>query len=465
MKKLISLSTITWLLLQCRSTTGDSWMPRELGRFRVAHAGFVEVFDKADGGKDLYITTFNAALPFFHDPVFFLSNPGEQLDSVSSWGSSLQTLGTKASAYWPNFPVQVRLHCTRHFRAMIDRSVALTGYSLSVTAATLQVPESVLGYEAVVQTSGFLVPGKSEGKIELYDTSAGQQGQRGPINIASEGGDGHNWSYHWVVWRDVDNDGLLDALTARFRVPAFGGDPISQLVWYKNPGTATPAPGQDWPWQHFILVDSTHPNTLHTGGPDVYFEEQVFSVDGVEYSALLTGELWTERIVIYYVENTPGAWAQPRNIKSIVVDEAPGQPFEAHWADLNNDGVLEILASCYDTRKGNETGNLWVYQQQGETWTRSALATGFTANSYLFGNSMTPGKSRLFWPSEEYKATPTEFGPVPKPWLALSGDDDGVHYILFPKSEDPANMEYDMQVNVNTHYLTARGIYTVLFYR
>merc|ERR1712110_1035501 len=107
------------------------------------------------------------------------------------------------------------------------------------------------------------------------------------------------------------------------------------------------------------------------------------------------------------------------NIKSVVVDDAPGQPFEAHFADLNNDGVLEILASCYDTRKGNEAGNLWVYQQEGETWTRSALATGFTANSYLFGNSMTPGKSRLFWPSEEYKATPTEFGPSPKPWIQL----------------------------------------------
>ena len=140
MKKLISLSTITWLLLQSGSTTGDNWMPRELGRFRVAHAGFVEVFDKADGGKDLYITTFNAALPFFHDPVFFLSNPGEQLDSVSSWGSSLQTLGTRASAYWPNFPVQVRLHCTKPLQGndrplcCFDRPFPLSDRRLSAGA-------------------------------------------------------------------------------------------------------------------------------------------------------------------------------------------------------------------------------------------------------------------------------------------------------------------------------------------
>jgi hypothetical protein len=30
------------------------------------------------------------------------------------------------------------------------------------------------------------------------------------------------------------------------------------------------------------------------------------------------------------------------------------------------------------------------------------------------------------------------FGPA--------GDDDGVHYILYPTSEDPASWEYDMKV-------------------
>ncbi len=33
-----------------------------------------------------------------------------------------------------------------------------------------------------------------------------------------------------------------------------------------------------------------------------------------------------------------------------MVDVAPGQPFEAHFVDLNNDGKLEIIASAFDTR-------------------------------------------------------------------------------------------------------------------
>ena len=258
-------------------------MPRFLGKFDVAHAGFVEVFDREDGGKDLYITSFNPALPFFHDPVFFLRDPGNYLTDVTSWPEHLSTLGTKATAYWPNFPVQV--------------------------------PKEVLGFEAVVQTSGFLVPGKTAGQIELFDTSAGQQGENRPIVITSDARDGHDWSYHWVVWKDIDNDGLVDALTARFRVPPFGGDPISQLIWLKNPGTAPPAPGQDWPWQHFI----------QSTGPDVYFEEETFQVcptegDCFEYSAIVTAELWTERVMIYYVVNEPGAWANPANMQSMVVD-------------------------------------------------------------------------------------------------------------------------------------------------
>jgi len=401
-----------------RSPRQDVPIPRELGKFRLPHAAFIEVYDTEAGERNMYLTTFNPALPYFHDPVFFLRYPGDHLDSVHTWADRLITLGHKASAYWPNYPVQL--------------------------------PKAVLDFEGIVQTSGFLVPGKTTGKLELYDLSSGEP--QGPIDIAA--GQAKHWSYHWVVWKDIDNDGFIDALTARFRVPGIieGGDPIAQLLWFKNPGTAPPKPGQSWPWQEFVLI---------TGGPDVYFEETQFEVcdpDCIEYSAILAGELWTERIMLYYVENNPGAWAEPSNIHPLVVDATPGQPFEAHFADLNNDGRMEILASCYDTRKENKTGNFWVYEQPevaGEPWKRTALASGFVANSYLFGNSMTPGKSRLFWPSEEYKANVTETGAMAKPWIALSGDDDGVHYILSPVSESPDDMNYDIQVMVDTGATTA----------
>merc|ERR1712156_1325574 len=217
-----------------------AWMPKEIGRFHIPHAGFIEAYDNEEGKKDLYITTFNPALPYFHDPVFMVPNPGEKLNSVASWADEVVTLGVKASAYWPNFPVKM--------------------------------PKEVVGFEGVVQTSGFLVPGKNTGKLELYDRN---DNARGPIDIAA--GQDNDWSYHWVIWKDVDDDGLIDALTARFRVPSFieGGDPISQLLWYKNPGGSPPSTGNEW-------------------------------------------------IMLYYVENTPGAWSVPSNIKSVRQRLQPG---------------------------------------------------------------------------------------------------------------------------------------------
>ena len=102
---LILCSALLLTLHQCLAV--EPIMPRFLGSFRLPHAGFVEVFDREDGGKDMYFTTFNPALPLFHDPVYFLRDPGQYLADVSSWPDHFGTLGTKSSAYWPNFPVQV----------------------------------------------------------------------------------------------------------------------------------------------------------------------------------------------------------------------------------------------------------------------------------------------------------------------------------------------------------------------
>ena len=51
--------------------------------------------------------------------------------------------------------------------------------------------------------------------------------------------------------------------------------------------------------------------------------------------------------MLYYVEaGVPGAWADPGNIQSVVVDEAPGTPFEARAVDLNLDGEFS-LCFCF----------------------------------------------------------------------------------------------------------------------
>ena len=41
-------------------------------------------------------------------------------------------------------------------------------------------------------------------------------------------------------------------------------------------------------------------------------------------------------------------------------------------------------------------------------------------------------------------------GTKSKPWISLSGDDDGNHYVMYPKSEDPYDWEYDLQLIIET---------------
>ena len=65
------------------------------------------------------------------------------------------------------------------------------------------------GFRGIVQTSGFLVPGKTAGQLEVYN----EETFEGPWNLASR--DQTGWSYHTLLWHDMDNDGLEDVFTAR----------------------------------------------------------------------------------------------------------------------------------------------------------------------------------------------------------------------------------------------------------
>ena len=37
-----------------------------------------------------------------------------------------------------------------------------------------------------------------------------------------------------------------------------------------------------------------------------------------------------------------------------------------------------------------------------------------------------------------------------KPWISLSGDDDGNHYVLYPRTEDKNDWTYDIHTIIET---------------
>lgn len=55
----------------------------------------------------------------------------------------------------------------------------------------------------------------------------------------------------------------------------------------------------------------------------------------------------------------------------------------------------------------------------------------------------------FFYTCRAYKNEETEFGPR-KPWISLSGDDDGKHYILTPVSESRDSFEYELHLFIES---------------
>lgn len=53
---------------------------------------------------------------------------------------------------------------------------------------------------------------------------------------------------------------------------------------------------------------------------------------------ILAGELWTQRVMLYYVENVAGAWSYPENIGSVEIASNLGLIFQADFIDVNADG-------------------------------------------------------------------------------------------------------------------------------
>ena len=56
----------------------------------------------------------------------------------------------------------------------------------------------------------------------------------------------------------------------------------------------------------------------------------------------------------------------------------------------------------------------------------------------------------MFPTYRDYESQTNEDGSRLKPWISLSGDDDGKHYLLYPQSEDKEDWNYDIETIIDT---------------
>ncbi|CAB3382336.1 Hypothetical predicted protein [Cloeon dipterum] len=380
-------------------------LPRLIDQFPLGHPAFVQLFaterdvDPLDK-YTLYISNFDALAVLQRDDIYLLRSPGRQLNDVANWAPTL----IDKENFWPN-----------------DVNF---------------MPSSVVGREGVVWTSGFLVPGKQSGALNIYFTDVDPVERAG--NIASL--DELAFSYHRVVWYDVNKDGLLDAVTARFNLPTLGA-PTYDLLWLENPGNGV---YEGWT-QHLI-----------TSGPDVHFRLSTFQVAGQDFTVLIVGEFFTERLVLYYAADGSDSFlSDPSTIISLVIDDVNvGQIFDLEVSDLNLDGRPELTVCGYN----HTLGSVFVFPVpddfRSDPWERIVIADNFKANLIIGGQSMTPGAPHAFYKGLQHEQSGE------KPYVFVSGDDDGKHYILEPVSQDPADWTYNKHLLVDTN-ATTTGKYAI----
>ncbi|XP_049800731.1 uncharacterized protein LOC126235870 [Schistocerca nitens] len=387
--------TLVVLAAAVASSAAFDILPKELGSFYLGHAAFLEVFATEQSTETvadqytLYISIFNPATLLQKDYIYYVKSPGSQLDSVDSWVPTR----IDQENYWPN--------------------------------DLYYMNSSVVGREGIIWTSGFLVPTKTKGCLNIYFT--GTEPFDGPYNIASL--DDQDYSYHRVIWKDINGDGLLDAVTARFHTGLLGSV-TKQSLWLENPGSSQL---EGWT-QHMVKED----------GADIHFQVEQLTAGGTTYDVQINGEFWNEKLTIYYGNNNANFWEDPSELQEVVVDDTIGQPFDVYYWDINLDGVKEIVVTAYNGSYGNVYAYTVPEDFRTGTFERHTLADGFEANFILGGQSMTPGAAHLFYISDEHEQSGE------KPYILLSGDDDGNHYILTAVSQDANEWSYQKNIYLET---------------
>ncbi|CAG2198357.1 unnamed protein product [Mytilus edulis] len=357
-------------------------LPRKIGQISVKNAAFLNFrTNTANSNKyDLLISTFTGS-PFSGGNVEMISNVGDHYDNFGQ----TRTVKLAGGLAWPN--------------------------------EVAGVPDSVFGKSMVVIPDGFLVPFHTKGAIYLVDISTGSP--QGPYKITGtkEG----NWFYHRVLFKDMDGDGDLDIVTCRAREPIFTifSSKDSELLWLENPDNHQ----YTSVWQEHVI----------THGPDVYFRNLKIATPDGTLDVIATTEFFTRKLSIHWTTDSQNRWTDKSKIHSRVVDSNAGALFDIEVRDLNLDGKQDLLV----VSNGNN-GSVLAYEIPDDfrvgKFERHTLATGFTPATSGTGKG-APGSAFGFYPMKQNTTDK-------KPYILVSGDDDGKGYILEPSSSRTDDWSY-----------------------
>ena len=267
------------------------------------------------------------------------------------------------------------------------------------------VPDSVFGPGYVSIGTGFLTPTYTTGQVLITNIYSNESFA---LSVPKR-----DFFYHRVIWADMNDDGRLDALTARAKKSLFGGS-AGELVWFEQPKGLSKGP-----WLEHIIAE----------GPDVNFVTADLNHDGA--MEIIATEFFGAKLSILWREGD--AWQRR------VIDDHIGAAFDLSLVDLNNDGRLDLLVTNHmsDARASIFGYDIPTDYKAGE-FKRHALLSGILTK--IKGpNQASPGTA-IAWPTQAGK----------KPNIVAAGDGSGQVHLLKPASDDSDDWAYTAESALNT---------------
>ncbi|KAK7093644.1 uncharacterized protein [Littorina saxatilis] len=374
---------------------------RQIGKISAPHAAFTSIVNKEhatgqSAKSTLIISGFNP-IPLFHDTIYQVPEIGQHLSNLHSVHVTEVTRGVT----WPN---EVR-----------------------------KVPDNVFHKSSfVVAAGGFLVPTKDHGSLTLFDLDFSPPVKHALTDNSADA----KWFYHRVEWKDMNGDGLLDAVTCRAQKHIFGSAQ-GQLVWFEHP-------------KQNALSSTWNSHVIAANGPDSFFIVTSLPTPHGKVDCIITAGYFSTSLNVYWSTQTQGRWDDASKIEKRVIDNTIGNVFDVSVVDLNQDGTLDLLV----TNNALKDASLFAYTVPSDFrkdhFPRRTLATGFTSRTSGQGHG-APGSAVVVYPKSSHTASQ-------KPLILVSGDDDGQAYLIKPASNGVSDWSYQQSKFLDVGTGTVGGI-------
>lgn len=268
--------------------------------------------------------------------------------------------------------------------------------------------------------------GDVDGKIVLLPVN----GQSTPHVLTPTESEMRDYVYWNIVWADMNNDGWADVVASRTQGKEENVK-SSELIWLENPG-AMSLSKSSW---------TVHPIT---NGPDVNFRIMKVPLPAGGTKNVIIGlGYWNHKMYAIWTENENEDWSRVDQIKERVIDN-----HDSFWdiqiADINADGRDDVIVSTYTWHSWRSS--LFVYELpcdfQRDNWKRHTLIQG---GNRLSDEPFNSGPQiKIFHPI--VRDSSNFVSSKKKPFILLSGDNDGYLKVLSPRSRGASDWGYNQHV-------------------